>query len=268
MTNDPLDPLERAGWERGFDRDPRFLGVLRLDSALAGWPDPAGPLQALGYAVDSALTGRTMARLRQYLNDWSARFEARYMAISLPPTFAYPDDHSALTNLMIKAVIPTARERGIPVALMIGVRKLANPALRLAGDSVGPGDVGAVERLARDFGDVRFLVTLLARENMHALCVAARKFKNLTPFGCWWFLNNPSLIEEITRMRVETLGLSFVPQHSDARVLDQLIYKWRHSRRLVAAVLAEKYADLVATGRHVTRPDIERDLGLLLDHAP
>ena len=29
-------------------------------------------------------------------------------------------------------------------------------------------------------------------------------------FGCWWFLNNPSLVEEITAMRLETLGLSFI----------------------------------------------------------
>jgi hypothetical protein len=30
-------------------------------------------------------------------------------------------------------------------------------------------------------------------------------------FGCWWFLNNPSLIEEIERMRMELLGVSFIP---------------------------------------------------------
>jgi hypothetical protein len=44
-------------------------------------------------------------------------------------------------------------------------------------------------------------------------------------------LNNPSLVEEITRMRLEMLGMSFIPQHSDARVLEQVIYKWRSSRQ-------------------------------------
>ena len=89
---------------------------------------------------------------------------------------------------------------------------------------------------------------MLARENQHELCVAARKFGNLMVFGCWWFLNNPSLIEEIERMRFELLGTSFIPQHSDARVLDQLIYKWDHSRRIIGKVLADKYADLAETG--------------------
>ena len=265
MTNDPMDPAEASGWLKGFDRDPRFLGVLRLDSAIMGWPDGAARLRALGYAVDDGLTGNTLSLMRQYLNDGSDRFDARYMAVSLPPTFRYPDVHSPVSEFIAKAVVPVARERGIPVALMIGVKKLVNPALRLAGDSVGKSDIDTVERLARDFGDVRFLITLLARENMHELCIASRKFKNVTPFGCWWFLNNPSLIEEITRMRIETLGQSFVPQHSDCRVLDQMIYKWTHSRAIIAAVLADKYADLAATGWSPTKTEIERDINLMFD---
>lgn len=78
-----------------------------------------------------------------------------------------------------------------------------------------------------------FLVTFLPRENQHELCVSARKFSNLKPLG-WWFLNNPLIIEEITRERLEMLGTSFISQHSDARVFDQLIYKWNHSRRVIA----------------------------------
>ena len=265
MTNDPMDPLESPRWIEGFDRDPRFLGVLRLDSALMAWPEGAARLRGMGYAVDDGLTGNTIALVSRYLHDWCARLDARYMAISLPPSFAYPDVHSPVTTLLTKAVFPVARALGIPVALMIGVKKLVNPALRLAGDSVGKADIDTVERLAADFGDVRLLLTMLSRENAHELCIVARKFKNITPFGCWWFLNNPSLILEITRMRFETLGLSFIPQHSDARVLDQLVYKWCHSRDLIAQVLAEKYGDLIAAGWTPTRSDIERDVRLLFD---
>jgi len=278
MTNDPLNKVERAIWEKGFERDPRFLAALRLDDTLKNWPQSVGHLKALGYAVDTSLSGRTLSEVRRYLNDWCQRIEARYMAISLAPTFCYPDkrvttfQHSAecwnvssLTDLMVKAVIPVARERGIPVAMMIGVRKAVNPALGDAGDSVGGADIATVEHLARDFGDVTFLVTVLARENMHGLCVAARKFKNIVPFGCWWFLNNPSLIREITAMRLELLGLSFIPQHSDCRILDQLIYKWTHSREIIGSVLAAKYDDLERAGRPVSEADIRRDVAMLFD---
>jgi hypothetical protein len=108
------------------------------------------------------------------------------------------------------------------------------------------------------------MVTMLSRENQHELCVVARKFPNLFLFGCWWFLNNPSLIEEMTRMRLELLGFSMVPQHSDARVLEQVIYKWDHSRAVIAKVLADKYQDLVATGWRVFEQEIRRDAARLL----
>ncbi len=129
---------------------------------------------------------------------------------------------------------------------------------------VGYSDVQSVIALCRDFPQNKFFCTMLARENQHELCVAARKFGNLMIFGCWWFLNNPSLIDEITRMRIELLGTSMIPQHSDARVLDQLIYKWDHSRALIGRILSEKYADLARTGWPVTDDDVRRDVKRLL----
>ena len=61
-------------------------------------------------------------------------------------------------------------------------------------------------------------------------------------------------------MRIELLGLSMTAQHSDARVLDQLIYKWSHSRRVIADVLKDKYRDLAATGWGITPHEIQRDV--------
>ena len=101
---------------------------------------------------------------------------------------------------------------------------------------------------------------MLSRENQHELCVTARKFSNLMIFGCWWFLNNPSIVKELTRERFELLGLSVIPQHSDARILDQLVYKWKHSRKVIADVLADKYSDLLEAGWKVTEKDIKRDV--------
>ncbi|MBN1669683.1 MAG: glucuronate isomerase [Kiritimatiellae bacterium] len=265
MTNDPMDPLEGPVWEKGFQRDPRFLGVLRVDSLVMNWPDGAARLKPRGYDVDTSLSGRTLGEARRYLNEWCDRINARYLAVSLPPSFRYPDEASSLTTLMAKAVFAVAKERGIPSAMMIGVKKLVNPGLQLAGDSVGKSIIETVERICCDFPDVKFLITMLARENMHELCVAARKFKNMVPFGCWWFLNDPSLIREITAMRLELLGLTFVPQHSDARVLDQLIYKWAHSRAILAEVLTQKYRDMLEAGYELTDERLQRDVRILLD---
>ena len=125
-----------------------------------------------------------------------------------------------------------------------------------------------VERLCAAFPQNKFLCTMLARENQHELCVAARKFRNLHVFGCWWFLNNPSIIEEITRMRLELIGLSCTPQHSDCRVLDQLVYKWSHSR----AILAQSARRQIRGSRRAPAGsrrarEIERDVHALLGGA-
>ncbi len=161
---------------------------------------------------------------------------------------------------MIKeAVLPTCQAHGLSLALMIGVRRRVNPALKLAGDGLGRADISAVTRICAENPEIKFLATFLSRENQHELCVAARKFSNLMPFGCWWFLNNSSIIAEITRERFEMLGTSFIPQHSDARILDQLIYKWNHSRRAISDALFESYAALSRDGRRISKTEIERD---------
>ena len=159
-----------------------------------------------------------------------------------------------------EVVLPAARAHRLPFATMIGVSRRINPKLNDAGDGVGRADLTSLERLCRENPDVRFLATLLSRENQHELCVIARKFANMTPFGCWWFLNNPSIVMEMTSERIEMLGSSFIPQHSDARVLEQIIYKWRHSRRVIAAALYDSYSALEKDGYPLTPEHIRRDV--------
>jgi hypothetical protein len=213
--------------------------------------------------VSLELNQRTFDGIRRFLGDWTRKIDSQYCMISAPPEFQFPANTDAV-RIIEHAIMPFGREYNQAFALMIGVRRQANPALQLAGDSVGAADVTAIERLCAAFPENKFLCTLLARENQHALCVAARKFRNLHVFGCWWFMNNPSLIEETTRMRLELIGLSCTPQHSDCRVLDQLIYKWRHSRAIIAEVLSDKYADLAQTGWEPIPGEIERDVHDLL----
>lgn len=259
MTNDPLDSEEAPLWEKGAERDPQFHPVLRLDRILNKWTDHWRVLAAKGYAVQEDAGGKSAAEVRRFVADWHARMQPVYMAVSLPDTFQFPEE-SVRGRLLAEAILPSCREFKIPLSVMIGVRYQVNPALRLAGDGAGRADLRAVEHLCTSYPGNRFLISVLSRENQHELCVYARKFSNLMPFGCWWFLNNPSIVEEITRERLEMLGTSFIPQHSDARVLEQVIYKWRNTRRTLGPILSNAYNLLASDGRPVTRPDIRHDI--------
>jgi len=259
MTNDPFDDLERPVWLDGYKPDPRFKAALRLDPLLNAWDKSHLKLKEWGYEVEKGLSRKTLSEVRRFLKDWILRMQAVYMAVSLPFGFRFPED-SARATIIKECILPVSQELNVPFAMMIGVKRLVNPGLQLAGDSVGKGDMETVEYLCANYPKNKFMVTMLSRENQHELTVTARKFRNLMVFGCWWFLNNPSLIEEMTRMRFELLGLSVIPQHSDARVLDQLIYKWEHSRRIIADVLYDKYKDLMDTGWAIEENEIKRDV--------
>ena len=259
MTNDPFDDDERKVWLDSYRPDPRFRAALRIDQLILNWQANWPRLVEWGYAVEERVTAKTAKEVQRFLTDWAKRMNAVYMAASLPPDFAV-SDQSSRSLLVRECVLPVSQGMNLPFAMMIGVKKLLSPELRLAGDGVGKASIETVEHLCATYPRNKFLVTMLSRENQHELAVAARKFRNLMPFGCWWFLNNPSLVDEITRMRLELLGLSFIPQHSDARVLDQLIYKWRHSRRIIADALYDKYADLMAAGWVMEEAEIKRDV--------
>ncbi len=263
MTNDPFDRVERAFWEKTPNQDPRFRASLRIDPLLVDYPSARAILRNLGYDVGEELDNLTAAEIRRFLRDWITKIEALYLAASLPPDFAIENTHAG--EMVEKCILPVCEELDIPFAPMIGVKKLINKGLGLAGDSVGKMDIRVLEYLCTEYPNNKFFVTLLSRENQHELAITARKYGNLMIFGCWWFLNNPSLVREITLMRLETLGLSFIPQHSDARVLEHLIYKWNHSKQVIASALEEKYGYALENGWQLTREHIARDVAALFE---
>jgi hypothetical protein len=259
MTNDIFDRTEAGIWKENPPLHPRFHAVLRMDPMLNNWQAAHEVISSDGFPADAVVDSPTLTSARKFLDSWIERLKPLYLAVSLPPTFAYPEE-SQRGRLLNDVVLPVCRAHKIPFSIMIGPRKQVNPALRDAGDSLGHATTAAVERICLDHPDNRFLVSMLSRENQHELCVAARKFNNLMPFGCWWFLNNPSIVPEITDERLELLGTSFIPQHSDARILDQLVYKWNHSRQWISDSLARAYSALVRDGWKLTADQVRRDV--------
>ena len=259
MTNDPFQEPEVEQWKSGKEGLPCLKTALRIDPLLVNWGPATESIKSAGYEITPAANEQSFAAAREFLLDWAGRIDPVYLAASMPPDFQYPG-YGLAERVIDNVVLPVARELNVPLALMIGVYKGVNPDLGLGGDAVGVADVTALTALCRNNPDAKFLVTMLSRVNQHELCVAARKFGNLHLFGCWWFCNNPSIMEEMTRQRLELLGATFTAQHSDARVLDQIVYKWTHTRAIIAKVLTEKYRDLFDAGWRASEDEIKRDV--------
>lgn len=139
-------------------------------------------------------------------------------------------------TLLDRALLPVLRE--LDVALMIKAGACRGDAPSLCPCGGGDGIAGTcreyprqLAKLARAFPRNRFCATVLARRDQHELCIVAQKFRNIHIYGCWWYCNTPSMINEITRQRLELLGVAFTAQHSDCRVLEQVRQKQRRRRR-------------------------------------
>jgi hypothetical protein len=146
MTNDPFNEHEAWIWKAGTNPDQRFHASLRLDALLNHWEDASRQLAGEGLPVNVGLIGGTIKEVRRFLDSWIARMQPIYLAVSLSADFRFPED-DVRTRLLREVVLPTAREHKLALAVMIGVRRGVNPALRSAGDGLGRADITALERL-------------------------------------------------------------------------------------------------------------------------
>jgi hypothetical protein len=299
MTNIPYDSNEAQYWrpqQEAYSK--RFRSSLRVDPLLAGdrqtietalklsgydvdlegarqylrdWCDTIKPEYMMGSTPhDFVLRGGTLAGVRKTGVNEDAMKQPGAFVAAINPDCAVncdgaedeaPSVIDETTDFLSEVLMKVCEERDLSVAVKIGAHRGVNPTLKAAGDGmVAFADAGMLSRLCSRFPKVRFLATFLSRNNQHEACVLASKFRNLHIYGCWWFCNNPSIIKEITQMRIEMLGTAFTAQHSDARVVDQLLYKWSHSRAVIAQVLTEEYKKLIESGWAPTRAEVRRDV--------
>ncbi|KAG2502726.1 hypothetical protein JM16_009424 [Phytophthora kernoviae] len=278
MTNIPFEPEEACHWlgDPATNTSPPawsrkyFRSALRVDQILSGdWA-------SIGPTLDVFKLPHTLAGVRELLEKWIDIMKPEYFMSSVPITFEYPAEGASASSpnekasgaeLLLQVLLPLAEAKKLPIALKFDSVRPINARLGVAGDGVKPSNVDILIKLCREFPKVKFLATFLSRVNQHEVTVTANKFRNLHLYGCWWYCNNPSIIDELTRMRIEILGTAFTSQHSDARVLDQLVYKWSHSREVIGEVLVDMYEKMFETGWKISKSDVERDVDRLFGHS-
>ena len=265
-TQDVFNDRERDYYENGA-WDDNYLSGYRLDELVLHYPRAAARLNAWGYAVGSDPSeAATAAEIRRFLTDWHEKLHSVvYGACSFPPQCAVHDLSSQEGAILHHAVLPALRELNLPFFMMPGPIRQLQPAWRDAGDGVGLSDMFPYQQLVRRHPDNAFFITPLHNANQYDASVLSCHNDNVMAIGHWWFNYHPGLVEQDLRMRLEMTGDRFIPFNSDARVLENLIPKWRRFRQILARVLGEKYQDLHDAGRTVTRAGIAETLRTLFD---
>ena len=252
MTNNPFDLDEWSlfntnNWDKKI-----YLASLRLDDLILDYEE------ALKKAKDQ--TSNQENTIVTYLEKCYSQSNPVYAAISLNlETF-----DTIFEDSFWKDILVWLENKNLPLSLMLGVKRAVNKDFGLAGDGLGDIDLKELSNLCKLFPNNKFLVTCLSLNDQHELTVLARKHPNLRIFGFWWFMNQPTIIKQILRMRIDMLGFSFIPQHSDARVSDQLIYKWSHFKKILHPILLEYYQELLDKNFPISENILQRDIDNLL----
>ena len=252
MTNNPFD-LDEWSLFNTNDWDKKiYLASLRLDDLILDYEE------ALKKAKDQ--TSNQKNTIVTYLEKCYSLSNPVYAAVSLNlETF-----HTIFEDSFWKDILVWLENKNLPLSLMLGVRRAVNKDFGLAGDGIGDINLKELSNLCNLFPNNKFLVTCLSLNDQHELTVLARKHPNLRIFGFWWFMNQPTIIKQILKMRIDMLGFSFIPQHSDARVSDQLIYKWSHFKKILHPILLKYYQELLDKNFPISENILQRDIDNLL----
>eukprot|EP00443_Scrippsiella_acuminata_P000994 CAMPEP_0115296934 /NCGR_PEP_ID=MMETSP0270-20121206/67491_1 /TAXON_ID=71861 /ORGANISM="Scrippsiella trochoidea, Strain CCMP3099" /LENGTH=951 /DNA_ID=CAMNT_0002714581 /DNA_START=86 /DNA_END=2941 /DNA_ORIENTATION=- len=280
-SHDPFEPRETASCLEPPTQAPRYRSALALDKLLEGdW-------SAICHTLKEAGKPCTLRGATELLQRCLEALQPIFLTAATPHAFSYEqlsgspqeelldaalDSSSAQQpptpqQVLDLVVLPLCRSAGLPLSLRMGTQRGVCPELRMAGDGVGSAQLGSLAQLCRGHPQIKFMATVLSRGDQHEAAIMASKFRNLHVWGCWWYCNNPSVVSEVTALRLEMLGTGFTFQTSSARVHDQLIYKWIHARSLLAKLLTSKYVELMSTGWCVSRGDVRRDVLRLLGGA-
>lgn len=246
--------------------DDRYMCGLRFDEyvykpevleelcTLAGFPEAA---QAIGQE-------KTQTQARKLLRFWVERLpNVKYVALSMPGSTDFSASNSRLMLTLEKIIIPAAKELGLPIYLMPFVRRQINPAYRNAGDVVERGDVNGLIDFIGKHREALFCVTPLHEGDNYDFAFATRALGNLRVWGHWWGNLNDVLVEEQLRLRLQMNGHAHFGFNSDARIDDQLIYKWIHYFRILKKVVVERCMQIQQSGWPITEKDMMGSIDLL-----
>jgi len=254
MTNNPYDKSE---WElfrnKNWDTK-KYLASLRLDDILMNLDKC---LDICKESIDNFNNENDL--IIKYLDKVYEESKPVYAALSLNNLQLI----SFLKNKFIPDILKWLEKKNIPLSLLLGVRRQVNKDFLLAGDGIDRIDLRYLSEICNQYPNNKILCSCLSFNDQHELTVLARKHQNLKIFGFWWFMNQPSLITLILNLRIELLGLNFIPQHSDARVTDQLIYKWINFKALLSNVLYNHYNDIQLKSFKISEKQINDDVSKL-----
>ncbi len=255
MTNNPFNSEEKK--ILNLNKDSKYLPSIRIDDLFMK------PKSKNEYLNSWYLSGKE--KIKKAIKEIKIIIQTNkpsYFSLSTENFKEFENE------FFFKNFLSLLKETKTPMMLLIGVKRGVNKLYKDAGDGIGTMNLDYLEKILSKFPRNKFLVSCLDYRDQFKLSVLARKFQNLKIVGFWWFNNNESIIENLLKQRFELLGDNFIVQHSDARIIDQLVYKWLDFKSIYIKVMVEKYQKLLSLGYKIKATDLERKINFHFEEMP
>ena len=255
MTNNPFNSEEKK--ILNLNKDSKYLPSIRIDDLFMK------PKSKNEYLNSWYLSGQE--KIKKAIKEIKIIIQTNkpsYFSLSTENFKEFENE------FFFKNFLSLLKENKTPMMLLIGVKRGVNKLYNDAGDGIGTMNLDYLEKILIKFPRNKFLVSCLDYRDQFKLSVLARKFQNLKIVGFWWFNNNESIIENLLKQRFELLGDNFIVQHSDARIIDQLVYKWLDFKSIYIKVMVEKYQKLLSLGYKIKATDLERKINFHFEEMP
>lgn len=260
MTNNPFNNKEwelfsKDNWDKNL-----YLSSIRIDEIFFNKNNK--------FRVNYEKNGFK----KEYLVSFNKFLEKIY-TVSDPKYFALSLDGDQFKNILkdklfTEVLIKFLIDRNIPLSLMLGVKRNVNTSFKLGGDGLGQDGLLELEYLAKNYPALKIFTTHLDNSKHQRIVVLSRKFRNISIFGFWWFNNQRSLIKQGLKLRFELLGHNHILQHSDARVDEQLIYKWVNFKEIFKEEIFNVYKLITSNNWEISNEKIEKDIINLFETNP
>ena len=255
MTNNPFNSEEKK--ILNLNKDSKYLPSIRIDDLFMK------PKSKNEYLNSWYLSGQE--KIKKAIKEIKVIIQTNkpsYFSLSTENFKEFENE------FFFKNFLSLLKKTKTPMMLLIGVKRGVNKLYNDAGDGIGTMNLDHLEKILSNFPRNKFLVSCLDYRDQFKLSVLARKFQNLKIVGFWWFNNNESIIENLLKQRFELLGDNFIVQHSDARIIDQLVYKWLDFKSIYIKVMVEKYQKLLSLGYKIKATDLERKINFHFEEMP
>ncbi len=250
MSNDPYNPEERTFWKQGVSVDERFKSSISLDSLFYRAKRVCGAVRDDGLSISDdmiPLKSVDAKILQQHLKQWIGITQPVYFSLSVWSGFS-SQTKSQESQLLDEVVLPILLEERIPLLLLMnGDRDLKTE----------------ISSLVKKNPNIDFFLS--SSEGNPWMLDLVRHHPNAHAVGLHGSHSTQSQLDECIDSRMELLGTGFIPQFSNASVLEQLVYKWKGIRTSVGKALYKRYAQIVPVGWEVTENDIRNDIQTLFN---